>query len=370
MKTLVKILKWIVILILGIGIIGGLLVWYLHTDISKERENRMQNSEHYVDRAFVNQERQAENDLGMEFMQEQFFGEQQREPQSDVPVVSVNPAGLQNKASPGLRTIWLGHASVLVEIDGYRILTDPVLSQRVSPFQFLGPKRTHEPPLSLDQLIGIDAVVISHNHYDHLDEATVRHLAAQGTKFFVPLGVGQYFEDWDIPASQVVEMEWWQSEKIGKLIIVATPNRHYSSRGLLDYKATQWSSWAISGPDHKVFYSGDSGYSKLFGQIGERLGPFDLNIIKVGSYGPGQAWTDIHMTPEEAIQVHLDIGGKRMLPVHWMTFNLALHDWDEPITRALTAATNKDVDMVTPKIGEIVTAGQPFVNEPWWDDIE
>ncbi|WP_430428730.1 MBL fold metallo-hydrolase [Parasphingorhabdus sp.] len=370
MKKLLKILKWIAILALSIGIMGGLLAWYLHTDISEERERRMQSSEHFVDRAFVNQERQAESDLGMEFMQEQFFGDQQREPEGSVPVISFDPAQLQNKADPGLRTIWLGHASVLVEIDGYRILTDPVLSQRVSPFQFLGPKRTHQPPLPLEQWTAVDAVVISHNHYDHLDEATVRHLAAQGTKFFVPLGVGQYFEDWNIPSSQVVEMEWWQSEKIGALTIIATPNRHYSSRGLLDYKATHWSSWSISGPTHKVFYSGDSGYSKLFSQIGERLGPFDLNIIKVGAYGPGQAWADIHMTPEEAIQVHLDIGGKRMLPVHWMTFNLALHDWDEPIKRALTAAERKDVAVVTPKIGEIVHAGQPFLNEFWWDEVD
>ena len=370
MKTLMKVLKWVTILFLAVAILVGLLAWYLHTDISKERQSQIQNSEHYVDGAFVNEERQAENDLGMEYMQEQFFGEQQREPETSVPVVSMDAADLQNKPRPGLRTIWLGHASVLVEIDGFRILTDPVLSQRVSPFQFIGPKRTHKAPLALEELAGIDAVVISHNHYDHLDEATVRHLAVQGTKFFVPLGVGQYFEDWDIPTSQVVEMNWWQSEKIGGLTIVATPNRHYSSRGLLDYKATHWSSWSISGATHKIFYSGDSGYSKLFSEIGERLGPFDLNIIKVGAYGPGQAWTDVHMTPEEAIQVHLDIGGKRMLPVHWMTFNLGLHDWDEPIKRALKAANTKEVEIVAPRIGEIVNADQPFVNEHWWDDVK
>lgn len=365
-----KFLKWLVILILGIAALGGLLVWYLDTNISTERQARIQQSEHYRDGAFANEERQAENDLGSDYMQEQFFGEQQREPDGTVPIISIDVAGLLNKPLPGLRAIWLGHASVLVEIDGYRILTDPVLSQRVSPFQFIGPKRTHKAPIALEQLIGIDAVVISHNHYDHLDEATVRHLAAQGTKFFVPLGVGQYLEDWNIPASQIVEMQWWQTSKVGTLTITSTPNRHYSSRGLLDYKATHWSSWSIVGTDHKVFYSGDTGYSKLFKQIGERLGPFDLNILKVGAYGPGQAWTDIHMTPEEAIQVHLDVGGKRMLPVHWMTFNLAIHDWDEPIKRALSAATSKQVVLVTPKIGEIISADQPVSNEPWWDDVK
>lgn len=365
-----KFLKWLVILILGISVLGGLLVWYLHTDISTERQARIEESEHYIDGAFVNEERQAENELGLEYMQEQFFGEQQREPDGTVPTIPLDVAALMNKPQPGLRAIWLGHASVLVEIDGYRILTDPVLSQRVSPFQFIGPKRTHKAPIELEQLIGIDAVVISHNHYDHLDEATVRHLAAQGTKFFVPLGVGQYLEGWNIPVSQIVEMKWWQTSKVGALTITSTPNRHYSSRGLLDYKATHWSSWSIAGTEHKVFYSGDTGYSRLFTQIGERLGPFDLNIVKVGAYGPGQSWTDIHMTPEEAVQVHLDVGGERMLPVHWMTFNLALHDWDEPIMRALTAATREKVALVTPRIGEIVSADKAFVNEPWWDDVK
>jgi len=330
----------------------------------------MQQSEYYSDGAFVNEERQAENDLGIDFLQDQFFGSQQRVPKGIVPVTLLDSDALKDKPEPGLRAIWLGHASVLIEIDGYRVLTDPVLSQRVSPFQFVGPERTHKPPVELEQLTGIDAAVISHNHYDHLDEATVRHLAVQDTKFFVPLGVGQYFEDWGIPAEQVVEMEWWQSANIGDLKITSTPNRHYSSRGLLDTKATHWSSWSISGSEHKAFYSGDSGYSKYFREIGSRLGPFDLNIIKIGAYGPGQAWTDIHMTPEEAIQVHLDIGGRRIFPVHWMTFNLALHDWDEPIKRALAEAEKRKVELVTPKIGETVHANQPFVIERWWSEVK
>ncbi len=366
MKKIPKILKWLSTLLLAFASLAGITTWYLHTNISEERKNRIEKSEQYLDGAFVNEERQAENTLGLAYLQEQFFGDQQREPGNDVPIVSLEIAALQNDPKPGLRSIWLGHASVLIEIDGHRILTDPVLSQRVSPFQFIGPKRTHDAPLELTELEGIDAVVISHNHYDHLDEATVRHLASQGTKFLVPLGVGQYLEDWNIPANQIVEMEWWEAARIGKLTITSTPNRHYSSRGLLDYKATHWSSWSISGKQHNVFYSGDSGYSKLFAQIGERLRPFDLNIIKVGSYGPGQAWRDIHMTPEEAVKVHLDLGGKRMLPVHWMTFNLGLHEWDEPIERAIKAAASKNVDLLTPKIGEIVHADKPFANEQWW----
>ncbi|GAB5488959.1 MAG: MBL fold metallo-hydrolase [Parasphingorhabdus sp.] len=370
MRKTLKVLKWLLILCAVIAFFAGILTWYLHTNISQERKNRIEQSEYYFEGAFVNEERQAENTLGLAYLQEQLFGEQQREPDTAVPVVSLEAEALRSVPRPGLRAIWLGHASVLIEIDGHRILTDPVLSQRVSPFQFIGPKRTHRAPLDLEVLTGIDAVVISHNHYDHLDEATVRHLAPQGTTFHVPLGVGQYLEDWSVPIGQIVEMEWWQEAQVGKLTITSTPNRHYSSRGLLDYKATHWSSWSISGKEHKVFYSGDSGYSKLFAQIGERLGPFDLNIIKVGSYGPGQAWRDIHMTPEEAVRVHLDVGGKRMLPVHWMTYNLGLHEWDEPIERTIMAAASENIDLLTPKIGEVVHADKPFANEQWWKSAE
>jgi L-ascorbate metabolism protein UlaG (beta-lactamase superfamily) len=364
--------KWLVGILAVLLVIAGTVLWLgwsLSADISGARLQRLQASPQYKDGAFINVERQAPLEITWDYLREQFFGDQQREPVGAIPVVSLAPASLEAKPAPGLRAIWLGHASVLIEIDGLRLLTDPVLSQRASPFQFVGPKRFHPSPISLSELTGIDAVVISHDHYDHLDEATIRHLGRQGTSFFVPLGVGFHLEKWGVPPSRIFEMDWWQTKKIGQLSITATPNRHYSGRGFFDYKATLWASWSIVGPEHRVFYSGDTGYSKLFRRIGERLGPFDMSIIKIGAYGPGASWLDIHMTPEDAVRVHQDVGGKQMLPVHWGTFNLGIHAWDEPIRRALDAAKEQNVPLLTPKVGELVTAGRQFSGTRWWESV-
>ncbi|MCF8467872.1 MAG: MBL fold metallo-hydrolase [Sneathiella sp.] len=364
-KVSIGISSGVLVLILAVVSIG----YALSAHISGVRLARAEASPQYRDGGFVNIEPQAPFELTWDYVQEQLFGDQQREPRWPLPVVMMEPGYLSIDAPTELRATWLGHSSVLVEMDGYRILTDPMLSERASPFQFFGPKRHHPPPLALEALENINAVVISHNHYDHLDEATIRHLAGQGTRFFVPLGVGAHLEGWDVPPDQIIELDWWQQEKLGDLTIVATPTRHYSGRGLFDFNAALWASWSILGPTSRVFYSGDTGYSKVFGEIGKRFGPFDLDIIKIGSYGPGQSWRDIHMTPEEAVQVHLDVGGKAMLPVHWATFNLALHDWDEPILRAATAAIEMNAILLTPKLGETVLADRPNTNDRWWEEV-
>ena len=167
---------------------------------------------------------------------------------------------------------------------------------------------------------------------------TVQHLAARGTRFFVPLGIGAHLERWGVPLAQIEEMEWWQKKTLGGVEFVCTPTRHYSGRGLGDRSATLWSSWSVLGPRHRFFYSGDTGYGTHFQEIGSRLGPFDLAFVKIGAYGPGQSWIDIHMPPEDAVQASRDVGAKRMFPVHWSTFNLAYHDWDEPVRRSVAEA--------------------------------
>lgn len=303
-----------------------------------------------------------------DYFQRQTFGDEVRTPPSPCPpVVRLAPEDFKNRPSPGLRAIWFGHASVYLELDGVRVMVDPMLSDHASPFVGIGPKRFHPPPLALDALPKIDAVVISHDHYDHLDMQTIKHLARSGAHFLVPLGIGAHLQRWSVPSTQFTELDWWQSADRHGLKITSTPVRHYSGRGLRDGNATLWSSWSIAGPVHRVYFSGDTGFGEHFREIGDRLGPFDLSLLKIGAYGPGQTWLDIHMDPEQAVKSHIALTARRMLPVHWGTFNLAFHAWDEPIKRAVAAGRAHGIDLVTPRLGEVVTVGAPFASVNWWE---
>jgi len=339
--------------------------------MSGVRLERAKANPQYRDGRFVNVQPAASTTFAdiRVYIARQFSGDEVRVPPAPLPVVRVDPATLAAKPpASGLRAFWIGHASTYVELDGLRLLLDPVFAERVSPLP-IGPRRFHPPPIALADLPRIDAVLISHDHYDHLDMDTVRHLAAHGTRFSVPLGVGAHLERWGVPTTQIEELEWWQERTLGGVRIVCTPTRHYSGRSLGDRSATLWSSWSALGPRHRFFYSGDTGYSQHFAEIGSRFGPFDLAFIKIGAYGPGAAWTDIHMPPEQAVQALREVRGKRLFPVHWSTFNLAYHDWDEPIRRTVAEARRTGVDVVTPRIGEWVDADAAFRSAAWWEAV-
>jgi L-ascorbate metabolism protein UlaG (beta-lactamase superfamily) len=260
----------------------------------------------------------------------------------------------------------MGHSSALLEIDGLRVLTDPVWSERVSPSSLAGPRRFFAPPIALDELPSIDGVVISHDHYDHLDMVTVKALSARGALFLVPLGVGAHLEKWRIPVAQVRELDWNERVLLDGVTFTATPARHFSGRGVTNGNSTLWSSWVIAGPQHRVFFCGDSGFFGGFRDIGVGHGPSDLTLISSGAYS--SAWPLIHMTPEDVVQAHVDVRGKVLLPIHWGTFNLAFHDWNEPAERAFRKAAERGVSIVVPKPGQMVepsrVADSP--REPWW----
>ncbi|MEJ6022505.1 MBL fold metallo-hydrolase [Ramlibacter sp. PS4R-6] len=292
-----------------------------------------------------------------------YAGKEVREPPFEVPVEPVAGSDLKRPVPPGLRARWLGHASVLLEIDGVRVMTDPVLSRRVSPFQFIGPARLHATPLAIGALQNVDAVVISHDHFDHLDMDTVQALARGGTRFFVGLGIGAHLLRWGVPAAQVQDMDWWDSATIGGVTIHCLPARHYSGRKSMD-NSTLWSSWMIKGPRNSVYFSGDTGYAGHFKEIREKLGAPDLSMLKIGAYD--ETWKDIHMTPESAVRAHMELGAKTLLPVHWATFNLAYHAWDEPIVRTLAAAKAAGAQVVTPKPGQLFDTAARFTNQAWY----
>ncbi len=294
----------------------------------------------------------------------QLSGSEVRVPPDGLPFVERSPGDYAAGPRSGLRATWIGHASTLVEIDGRRVLTDPIWSERCSPVSFIGPVRSHPPPIPLDALPPIDAAVISHDHFDHLDQRTVTALAARGTTLLVPLGIGAHLEAWGIPADRFVELDWWQSRTVAGLTFTATPARHYSGRFLGRTDETLWASWAIAGPDHRVFFSGDTGYAPTFAEIGARLGPFDLTIVKIGAYDA--LWPEIHVTPEEALRLHRDVGGRVMLPVHWGTFNLGFHRWDEPADRIEAAARATGATVVVPRPGDWFEPEGARGISAWW----
>jgi L-ascorbate metabolism protein UlaG (beta-lactamase superfamily) len=282
------------------------------------------------------------------------------------PIPLASPEIYQGDAGQ-LAFSWFGHSSVLVEIDGYRVLTDPVWSDRCSPSDIVGPQRMHPPPVQLEALPALDAVVISHDHYDHLDIDTIVALARnQRAPFFVPLGVGAHLRSWGIPEQRIVELDWNQSSKVGELTVICLPARHFSGR-LFNRNNTLWASWGLIGPSHRAYFGGDTGYTKSFAQIGADHGPFDLTLLPIGAYNP--SFTDVHMNPEEAVQAHLDVtdsGSGLLVPIHWGTFRLAPHPWAEPVERLLVAAEADHVGVAVPIPGQRVEPAQPDRFDPWW----
>jgi L-ascorbate metabolism protein UlaG (beta-lactamase superfamily) len=287
-----------------------------------------------------------------------------RYPRRGIPVETRLRADFETAPASGLRVTWMGHATVLVEIDGLRVLTDPVWSERVSPSTLVGPRRFFAPPIPLPDLPPIDAVVISHDHYDHLDMETVRSLAKSTAVFLVPLGVGAHLERWGIPGAQIRELDWGEKTVVGGVSLSPAPARHFSGRRVGARDATLWCSWVIASDRHRVFYSGDSGYFDGFREIGSEHGPFDLTLVSVGAYSP--TWPAIHMTPEEVVQAHLDLRGDLLLPVHWATFNLAFHGWNEPAARAVVAAKRLGARLIVPRPGQMVEPSKPPAEEEWW----
>ena len=295
-------------------------------------------------------------------------GGERRVPRGSLPSMSPLDAWAR-KPQSGLRVTWLGHSTMLIEIDGVRILTDPVWGPRASPSALVGPKRFQAVPVPLGDMPPVDAVIVSHDHYDHLDYPTIRALAKTAVPFVTSLGVGAHLQYWGVPSARITELDWWESHNLPNtgVALTAAPSQHFSGRGLKDRNSTLWSSFAIRSPRHCVFFSGDTGLTLEYRSIRERLGPFDVVMLEIGAFHP--AWGDIHLGPENALKAHAMLGGVFM-PVHWGTFALAMHAWDQPAERLLELAPRTDAQLLMPLLGQAVEPAHAQTVKPWWRGVD
>jgi L-ascorbate metabolism protein UlaG (beta-lactamase superfamily) len=297
---------------------------------------------------------------------EYFFGNAQRNPPGPLPVERPHELWTRHPDTR-FRVTWLGHSTVLLELDGRRVLTDPVFGNRASPVSFAGPKRFHPVPAKLEELPPVDVVVLSHNHYDHLCRSTIEALARTEIPIVTALGVGANLERFGVAPERITELDWEEAVELGGLRFTATPSQHFSGRGTGDRNETLWASWVIESDRRKVFFSGDTGLTTQFQDIGHVHGPFDLVMLEVGAFHP--SWGGIHLGPENALKAFTMLGGGTLLPVHWGTFNLALHAWDEPAETLVTLAAEQRARIVTPRLGSPIEPERVEGPAPWWREV-
>lgn len=331
-------------------------------------KKKMQNSKQFRDGKFRNTKEWIQppiyKQLGLiwEFIK----GGKQRTPNQNLPSRKVDLTYFNDTAKNNLNATWLGHSSLMINIDGNKILTDPVFESKVTLF---GPWRYNgELPLDIAKLPQIDVVIISHNHYDHLNKYSIELIKDKVGRFITTLGVGKQLREWGVPANKITELDWNEGYTVSpSLHITATPSQHFSGRGLFDRDEALWASWVIQGTNHRIFFSGDSGYFDGFKKIGDTYGPFDMTFLECGAYN--ERWHHIHMYPEETVQAHIDLKGKVLHPIHWGTFNLAFHAWYEPMERFAKAAKEKKIKTATPIVGETTVYGKEQ-QQSWWESLK
>lgn len=333
------------------------------------RRKRAERSANYANGQFVNY--MATNmDMGAAALRTILRDQLQRAPRRKPirPLEPLRPGSDMNVRDA--RITWLGHSAVLVDIQGKKLLLDPMLGGTASPFPSVGPRRFKGTvAIDIDELPPIDAVLISHDHYDHLDYYTIRRLRTKAARFFVPLGVGVHLERWGVDAKRIVELDWWEECRLDGLRLVCTPSRHFSGRTLTDRFKTLWASWVIDDGNARLYFSGDTGYGPHFKKIGKKYGPFDLTMMECGQYD--ERWPSIHMMPEETVMAHADLQGKLMLPMHWGVFRLAFHDWTDSVERVLAAADRTGIRVTTPRIGETIgVRAATYPQDRWWEQYD
>ncbi|MFB9053671.1 MBL fold metallo-hydrolase [Formosa undariae] len=366
-------------IIIGIGILilvlGIILFLYLSPQFggtpTAVQEEKFSLTNHYKEGKFINSGN-VDMSMGLQDMGKSIVGYFKQTkgviPEQPILVETILPSDLLNYTGK-IRLFWFGHSTFLLQIQSKNILIDPMFGEVPAPHPMLGSKRfSNHLPITIKDLPRIDAVLISHDHYDHLDYDSISKLKDKVDAFYTPLGVGSHLESWGISKDKIHELDWWEEIMFSDLKFVCTPAQHFSGRGISDKAKTLWSSWIITSKDDNIFFSGDSGYGKHFKDIGEKYGPFDFAMIECGQYNT--LWHDIHMYPEETVQAALDVKAKLMMPIHWGAFKLAMHEWNEPVERLLEASKTQNINIIVPKIGQEIQIEKDTNNtEAWWDEV-
>ena len=355
-------------------LIGGIMTGcatYSHTD--EATQSRIDSSPQFNGEKFTNTSGIRMNgDLGKMFsaMKDFLFNKDPKAtPENVIPVQPLFTHNMLNRKQNDLSFSRIGHSTLLVQMEGKFWLTDPVFSERVSPVQWAGPKRFHPAPISIPELPEIEGVIISHDHYDHLDHTSVLALNKKTNHFLVPLGIGDRLRSWGIDPAKITEFDWWENKQIGNVEIIATPAQHFSGRGLLDGDQTLWASWVIRSENHSVYFSGDTGYFPGFKEIGEKYGPFNYAFMECGAYN--ELWRDIHMMPEDTMQAFKDVKGEVLVPIHNGTFDLSTHAWFDPFEQIQSLAQQNNVPLLTPVMGEVVMGTQQMnLAKGWWEYMQ
>ena len=367
-KKVVKISTSLLIVIILIGLLFGQScssATYSTEDVKMEKINK---SKQYKENKFLNYG--PSPDWGifkmLPVMWDFLVTNNDRKPDVKLPTQKVDFNQITNTESDELKVTWVGHSSQIINIDGKIILTDPVFENQTA---FMGPSRYNgDVPLNIDELPDIDLVLITHNHYDHLNSYTIKNIHPKVKQFITPLLVGAELEKIGVPREKIIELDWWEeATPLDDFLIVFTPTQHFSGRGLFDRDETLWGSYVVQGPHHKIYFSGDSGYFEGFKEIGEKYGPFDYTFMECGAYN--EKWHYVHLYPEETVQAHIDLRGKILHPIHWGTFDLALHAWYDPMIRVAKAADSLGVQLSTPIVGETITIDENLMTHKWWETV-
>jgi L-ascorbate metabolism protein UlaG (beta-lactamase superfamily) len=358
-------------LILITIIVGTIIIlscssnFYGSGDVNMEK---IESSSNYIDGTFRNKIEWEQPGIfdWLGTLSDFLFMDNDRKPKVKLPFQMVDFSKFTDTFENQINVTWIGHSSILLNIDGYRIVIDPLFERKHT---FIGPSRYNgKVPLNINDIPAVDLVLITHNHYDHLNKKSIQSLKHKTKQFIVPLGVRELLNQWKVPKEKIIEADWWNEFQIDQnLIISFTPTQHFSGRGLFDRNKALWGSYVIKTQNHSVYFSGDSGYFDGFKDIGEKYGPFDITFLECGAYN--SKWHHVHMYPEETVKAHIDLKGKLLHPIHWGTFDLSLHSWYDPMIRIAKAADSEDVKLITPIVGETIIVNENLVTSRWWEEF-